>query len=69
MSQTFHDELMKMLGKIPEDCTTDQTSFRQKLPPEGPYYSMDLTSATDRLPAKMQQDIISQIIGHDRASS
>lgn len=63
----IHDHLMKVLSRIPEDCTTDQTSFFKKLPKFGPYYSMDLTTATDRLPAVMQRDIISQIIGPEKA--
>lgn len=62
-----HDHLMKILSKIPEDCTSNQTGFKEKLPKMGPYYSMDLTSATDRLPAVMQKDILGAIIGNDAA--
>lgn len=58
---------MHILSKIPEDCTTDQKSFRAKLPKSGPYYSMDLTTATDRLPIVHQKDILAAIIGTERS--
>jgi hypothetical protein len=63
----IHDGLAAILKRIPEDCTFDQSSFIAKLPKEGPFYSFDLHAATDRLPVEMQEDILSSIIGGERA--
>lgn len=65
----LHDHLNSVLRKIPEDCTFDQSSFLSKLPKNGPYYSFDLTTATDRLPIALQKEIISHIVGHERAEA
>jgi len=46
----FHGYLFSVLRRINQDCTFNQGSFLTKLPPEGPYYSMDLSNATDRFP-------------------
>jgi hypothetical protein len=68
-SQNFlkpiHDDLMTILRGIKEDCTFDQTSFIQKLPKEGPYFSFDLTNATDRLPLSFQKEIIGRLYGKE----
>lgn len=60
---------MKFISKIPEDCTFDQNAFATKLPTSGPYYSFDLSRATDRLPVKHQEDILSFIIGKKKAKA
>lgn len=58
----LHDHLNKILRGIEEDCTFDHQSFRSKLPKSGPFYSFDLTNATDRFPLEFQKTIISWII-------
>jgi len=55
MSQTvlkpFHTHLFGVLRRIKQDCTFDQSSFLSKLDiNKGPFYSMDLSNATDRFP-------------------
>lgn len=65
----IHDHLAAILNKIPEDCTFSQESFIKKLPVNRTYYSFDLTNATDRLPIEIQLDIISSIIGPERAKA
>jgi len=65
----FHNYLYKLLRNIPEDCTFEQGDKAHILPKTGPYYCLDLTSATDRFPATLQRDIISQLIGKERAES
>lgn len=66
-SQNFlkpiHDDLMSLLRGIKEDCTFDQNSFISKLPKEGPYFSFDLTNATDRLPLSFQKEVMNQLYG------
>jgi len=49
----LHRYLFGILKKIPQDCTFDQGSFKEKfdLQSKGdPFYSVDLTAATDRFP-------------------
>lgn len=65
----IHDLLMDLLDKIPEDCTSNQQSFISKLPKDGPYYSFDLTAATDRLPLNLQGEIIDMLIGCKRGNA
>ena len=68
--QPLHRVLNGMLAKLaPQDCTFNQGSFRLALPSEGPYWSIDLTNATDRMPIAVQQRVISRIIGEARASA
>jgi hypothetical protein len=55
MSQTvlkpFHTYLFSVLRRIKQDCTFDQSSFLGKMDiNKGPFYSMDLSNATDRFP-------------------
>jgi len=52
----LHEKLFSMLGKIKADCTFNQTSPRTLK--RGPYYSLDLTAATDRFPVKTQVAIL-----------
>jgi hypothetical protein len=47
----FHKYLFKCLRRIKQDCTFDQSRFKEFLQEtEGPYYSIDLTAFTDRFP-------------------
>jgi len=46
----FHHWLFRVLKKIPQDCTFDQGSFRDKLKGAEIFYSIDLSNATDRFP-------------------
>jgi len=61
----LHRHLNGILAKIKEDCTFDHSSFKSKLPKVGPYYSFDLTNATDRLPLELQKTIIKWIVRSD----
>lgn len=47
----YHSFLMGCLSRISTDCTTDQSRFTKHLPNfPGPFYSLDLTASTDRMP-------------------
>jgi len=48
----FHEYLFRVLKKIPQDCTFDQSSFISKILNKSFYYSADLVNATDRFPIK-----------------
>lgn len=65
----LHDALNGVLRKIRSDCTFNQNHFRSCLPSLGPYYSIDLSNATDRMPLALQLRVISLVIGEDRAAA
>lgn len=46
----LHNWLYRALKRIPQDCTFNQGSFKDKLQDCDWYYSIDLTAATDRFP-------------------
>jgi len=57
----LHQFLFGVLRKIPQDCTFNQGSFKDKL--EAPsvgekYWSVDMTAATDRMPIKLIEIVL-----------
>lgn len=55
----LHQFLFRWLRRIPQDCTFDQGSFVHKLPDNGePFYSVDLTAATDRFPIDLIESVL-----------
>jgi len=62
----LHDEIFKKLKRIITDCTFEQVA---KLPDRGPYYSLDLTAATDRFPVQFQIRVLSLLMGKERAEA
>jgi hypothetical protein len=58
----LHDSLMDFVGRIPGDCTYSQQGSSRYLPNTGPYYSMDLTAATDRYPVKLQSAVLGKLV-------
>lgn len=60
----LHDALMRFLRGLGPDCTFNQGSFRSKLPLHGPYYSIDLSSATDRVPVVIQEHVLAALVGN-----
>jgi len=58
---------MRILRRIPTDCTFDQGSFKDYALFHDQYFSFDLTAATDRMPLLLQERILSRIIGKERA--
>jgi hypothetical protein len=54
-----HQYGFNLLRLIPEDRTFDQDPF--KINKEGPYYSIDLTAATDRFPLKLQEMLFKEL--------
>jgi len=54
----LHKYLYRVLKKIPQDFTFDQGSFRSHIKDWDVFYSIDLSSATDRFPIK----VISQVL-------
>jgi hypothetical protein len=66
----LHDALFTSLSKIPEDCTFSQASkWDQIASKPGPYYSFDLTAATDRFPMQLQRAMIEALQGKEYAEA
>lgn len=65
----LHDRLNRILERIPSDCTFKQDNFRNCLPSSGPYYSLDLTAATDRMPIALQKVLLTEIVGKDKTEA
>jgi len=62
----IHDTLFGILKRIKGDCTFDQASFRTYLPTEGPYHSLDLSSATDRFPLVLEEAVLAEVFSDDQ---
>nr|UPW42144.1 MAG: putative RNA dependent RNA polymerase [Inner Mongolia sediment mitovirus 3] len=60
----LHSWLYKVLRKIPQDCTFNQGSFRDKLKDCDWYYSIDLTAATDRFPISVISNVLKGALPH-----
>lgn len=61
----LHEALFSLLRKIPTDGTFDQLKPIHRLlrrKPQGPFYSYDLSAATDRLPLQIQKALLSPIL-------
>lgn len=68
----LHDHLMRVLSKLEQDCTFNQGSFLSKLPAmDGTrmFHSLDLSSATDRMPIKLQELVLQGILSKERSES
>lgn len=66
---SIHKILMGLLSKIPSDCTFNQSNYQRLSCLPGPYYSFDLSAATDRMPMWLQLESMKHIIGHQRAEA
>lgn len=54
----LHKFLYKVLRKLPNDCTHDQGKFLECLKDSSIYFSIDLSSATDRFPIKLIKSLL-----------
>lgn len=64
----LHDYLNDNLKRIKSDCTFNQDAFRAHLR-HGPFHSLDLHAATDRMPILLQERVIAFLIGKKRAKA
>jgi hypothetical protein len=61
----LHEALFELLRMIPTDGTYDQLRPIHRLlrrRPNGPFYSFDLSAATDRIPLSLQKALLSPIL-------
>lgn len=60
------DHIVQVLQLIPQDGTKDQLKPLHRLIrtcPKGPYFSYDLSAATDRLPVTLQVQLLAPLLG------
>lgn len=62
----LHEDLIRILSKIPNDLTFDQSLAPNKLvrSPGSIYHSLDLSQATDRFPMELQQHLLLLLYGN-----
>jgi hypothetical protein len=65
----LHLALMDLLRGLKPDCTFNQGSFRATLPQQGPYYSFDLSQATDRFPVLLQELVLGLLVSESYAAA
>jgi hypothetical protein len=65
----LHDSILELLKKVPTDGTFGQEEVINRLSQtsKAKFSSFDLSAATDRLPLKVQEDILSLFIGRKMA--
>lgn len=54
----IHEYIGRILEKIPQDCTLDQSKFFKLLEGSSVFFSVDLSSATDRFPISLITDLL-----------
>jgi len=57
----IHDDLLKNLSKLSQDRTFTQNPYNNWKPKGNKFWSLDLSSATDRFPISLQGKVISSI--------
>jgi len=65
------DLLVDLLSRLPQDGTLDQMKPVARLlkdRPQGPFYSFDLSAATDRLPVIVQAQLLGYFLGSHAAN-
>lgn len=67
--KSIHNWSFDQLRALKTDATFNQGSFLEILPKVGPYFSFDLTGATDRFPVAIQKAFMSKVLGEERASA
>jgi hypothetical protein len=54
----LHQYLFRILSRIPQDCTFEQSAFLKGVANWPIYYSVDLSAATDRFPIQVIYDLL-----------
>jgi hypothetical protein len=65
----LHNYLFKVMRKIPQDYTFNQTDFLSTIGNKDIYYSIDLTAFTDRFPVLINRDLLASRFGITYANS
>lgn len=59
----MHSKINRLLEKIDTDCTFNQNHFQTCLPSKATFHSLDLKSATDRMPLSFQKRVVAFLLG------
>jgi hypothetical protein len=65
----LHSYLFRMLSRIPQDCTFNQSKFIELTKDWKYFYSYDLTAATDRFPINLISNLLSERFGQEYVAS
>lgn len=65
----IHNWSFDQLRALENDATFNQNVFKNVLPKVGPYFSFDLSKATDRFPIALQEGFLRNILGVERAAA
>lgn len=63
----YHNFYMKLLKGLSRDCTFNHDSYRFLKSLPGPFHSLDLSNATDRMPMWLQVAIFAHIFGEEKS--
>lgn len=64
-----HDLFMEMLKSFSSDCTFNQDHELTLSTGMSTFHCMDLSSATDRFPADLQQEVVEAVLGSQKAQA
>jgi len=69
--KSLHDSLFKSFRSIKTDLTFNQDAKAVYDPtnPNAVYHSFDLSAATDRFPVSLQEQVLAELIGPEKASA
>jgi hypothetical protein len=65
----IHEKIFKKLGNLPQDRTFTQSPFNQWKDDGNRFWSLDLSSATDRYPIQLQRRLLEQMFSDRLAKS
>jgi len=65
----LHQFLFHQLAGNPNDLTFNQNAFNRVIPKNGPFYSFDLTAATDRFPISLQENVLTTLLGEKKSKA
>jgi len=65
----YHDILIRILEKTPGDFTYQGDFVKHLESGDGPYFSFDLSSATDRFPVEVQRMVIENLFGFRKSEA
>lgn len=69
MLRKYHDCLMNILRNLPGDFTYQGDVAKHLSAGRGPYFSFDLSSATDRFPVEVQRFVMERLFGKSKSEA
>jgi len=66
LMEPLYKAIAELLRQLPQDGTENQVGPLERIwkrKPQGPFFCFDLSAATDRLPLRFQQAMLSRLLG------